>query len=166
MPVRAPRKPGSWPAGSEAVHDFLRRHGIDDSRYVLVDGSGLSRENRVTARLLTDLFVMMSKHPCAKAFHDSLTICGRDGTLRKRMTDIAGRVRGKTGSIGGVRSLSGYATTDNGRTLAFSFLFNEAEGHENECEHLADDACRVLVRWPKLAASATAPASPAGSGTR
>lgn len=138
-------EPGSWAAGGEAIHDFLRRNHIDDSRYVLVDGSGLSRDNRVTTRLITDLFSLMSRHPYSKAFYDSLTICGRDGTLKKRMTDIAGRVRGKTGSIGGVRSLSGYATTANGHTLAFSFIFNGAERHEKQCEALADDACRVLV---------------------
>ncbi|HEY2586101.1 MAG TPA: D-alanyl-D-alanine carboxypeptidase/D-alanyl-D-alanine-endopeptidase [Tepidisphaeraceae bacterium] len=157
-------QPGSWAAGGEAVHDFLRRHGIDDSHYVLVDGSGLSRENRVTARLLTDLFAAMAKHPDAATFRNSLTICGQDGTLRKRMTDIAGRVRGKTGSIGGVRTLSGYATTDDGRTLALSILFNNAEEHEAQCEHLADDACRVLVQWPALGTSGrsptTRPASP------
>lgn len=154
-------EPGSWTAGGEAVHDFLRRHGIDDSHYVLVDGSGLSRENRVTARLLTDLLAVMWTHPDAQAFRSSLTICGRDGTLRNRMTDIAGRVRGKTGSIGGVRTLSGYATTDDRRTLAFSILFNNAEGHEDQSERLADDACRVLVRWPNLGAPSTQPVRPA-----
>ena len=143
-------EPGSWVAGGEAIRDFLRRNHIDDSRYVLVDGSGLSRENRVTTRLITDLFVLMAKHRYAKEFHDSLSICGKDGTLKKRMTDIAGMVRGKTGSIGGVRSLSGYVTTRSGQTLAFSFIFNGADRHERECEALADDACRALVQWPDI----------------
>ena len=150
-------EPGSWAAGGEAIHDFLRRNNIDDSHYVLVDGSGLSRDNRVTARLITDLFALMSKHRYAQEFHDSLTICGQDGTLKNRMIDIAGCVRGKTGSIGGVRSLSGYATTRSGATLAFSFMFNDAERHEKQCEGLADDACRVLVEWPNFA-NATQPA--------
>lgn len=140
--------PGSWAAGGEAVHDFLRRNHIDDSHYVLVDGSGLSRDNRVTTRLITDLLVVMARHRYSKEFHDSLTICGKDGTLKKRMTDIAGMVRGKTGSIGGVRALSGYATTRSGQTLAFSFIFNDAEHHEHQCEALADEACHVLVQWP------------------
>lgn len=139
-------EPGSWAAGGEAVHEFLRKNHIDDSHYVLVDGSGLSRDNRVTTRLITDLFALMARHRYAKEFHDSLTICGKDGTLKKRMTDIAGMVRGKTGSIGGVRSLSGYATARSGQTLAFSFIFNDAEHHERQCEALADDACRLLVQ--------------------
>jgi D-alanyl-D-alanine carboxypeptidase/D-alanyl-D-alanine-endopeptidase (penicillin-binding protein 4) len=143
-------EPGSWRAGGEAIHDFLRRHGIDDSRYVLIDGSGLSRDNRVTTRMITDLFVVMTKHPYAEQYRASLTICGQDGTLRKRMSDITGLVRGKTGSIGGVRSLSGYATTRSGQTLVFSFMFNDAVRHEKQCEGLADNACRVLVEWPEV----------------
>jgi len=152
-------EPGSWALGSEAIHDFLRRNKIDDSQYVLVDGSGLSRENRVTTRLITDLFIVMAKHPYAQAFHDSLTICGKDGTLKKRMKDIAGMVRGKTGSIGGVRAVSGYATTRSGQTLVFSIIFNEAHHSEEECEKLADEALHVVVDWPNFPATkpATAP---------
>jgi D-alanyl-D-alanine carboxypeptidase/D-alanyl-D-alanine-endopeptidase (penicillin-binding protein 4) len=143
-------EPGSWAAGSEAVHDFLRRNHIDDSHYVLVDGSGLARENRVTARLITDLFVLMSRHACAAEYRNSLTVCGQDGTLRKRLTDIAGLIRGKTGTIGGVRSISGYATTRSGATLVFSIIYNEAPRHEKQCEELSDNACRVLVEWPDV----------------
>lgn len=143
-------EPGSWESGGEAIHDFLRRNKIDDSKYVLVDGSGLSRDNRVTARLITDLFNLMSTHRYAKDFYDSLTVCGSDGTLKKRMKDIAGMVRGKTGSIGGVRSLSGYVTTRSGKTLAFSIIYNQAGRRENRCEVLADEACHVLVEWPNV----------------
>jgi serine-type D-Ala-D-Ala carboxypeptidase/endopeptidase (penicillin-binding protein 4) len=155
-------EPGSWPSGGEAVHDFLRRNHIDDSKYVLVDGSGLSRENRVTTRLITDVFALMSTHKYAREFYDSLTIAGADGTLRKRMKDIEGTVRGKTGSIGGVRSLSGYATTREGKTLAFSIIYNEAGRHEHQCEELADNACRVLVEWPQVERAKLQPIS-AGS---
>ena len=141
-------EPGSWASGGEAVHDFLRRNKIDDSQYVLVDGSGLSRENRVTVRIITDIFALMARHAYHEEFYNSLTICGTDGTLRKRMKDIAGMVRGKTGSIGGVRSISGYVTTRAGKTLAFSFIYNELGRHEKQSEDLSDQACHVLVDWP------------------
>jgi D-alanyl-D-alanine carboxypeptidase len=65
-------------------------------------------------------------------------------------------VRGKTGSIGGVRSVSGYATTRSGDTLVFSIIYNEAHHSEEECEKLADDALRQIVNWPNLAATGPA----------
>src|SRR5205085_7976783 len=82
-------EPGSWTDGGEAIHDFLRRNKIDDSHYVLVDGSGLARENRVTARLITDLLTLMgTSHPYTAEYRASLTVCGQDGTLRKRLSDV------------------------------------------------------------------------------
>lgn len=137
--------PGSWEAGSSAVHAFLRNRGIDDSAIVVADGSGLSRDNRVTARALTDLLLVMHRHPHAAEFRRSLSVAGRDGTLGKRMKDIEGRVQAKTGYIGGVRALSGYAQSQSGRTLIFSILFNEIPGDVKPFEELQDRACRVLI---------------------
>lgn len=158
--------PGSWRAGGEAIHDFLKRVGVDDAKYVLVDGSGMSHDNRLTARLVSDLLVKMSKHRYAAEFRDSLSVCGMDGTLDDRMTDIAGRVHGKSGTIDGVKALSGYLTTRGGRTLAFSMIYNDAPAKvARRCANLMDDACRVMVEWPDVGqatnkAAATQPAKP------
>jgi D-alanyl-D-alanine carboxypeptidase/D-alanyl-D-alanine-endopeptidase (penicillin-binding protein 4) len=141
-------RPGSWSSGGEATHEFLKRNGIDDSRYVLVDGSGLARGNRVTARLITDLFVVMHSHRYSELFFSTLPIGGRDGTIAKRMKDIEGHVFAKTGYIGGVRALSGYVRTRRGQWLAFSIIYNNIPGSVAPFEALQDDACRVLVAWP------------------
>lgn len=158
-------EPGSWRAGGEAVHAFLRRQGIDDAAYVLIDGSGLSRDNRVTARLVSDVLLAMSRHKYAAEYRASLTVAGKDGTLKKRLTDIAGAVQGKTGSIGGVRSLSGYLTTRAGELLVFSMIFNDAPRKaEPRCVELMDDACRVMYEWPaveKATLKGTATTAPA-----
>jgi D-alanyl-D-alanine carboxypeptidase/D-alanyl-D-alanine-endopeptidase (penicillin-binding protein 4) len=141
-------EPGSWRAGGEAIHAFLRRMEIDDSRYVVVDGSGLSPDNRVTARLISDLFLKMLHHPQATAFRHSLSVCGKDGTLDDRLMDIAGRVQGKTGTIDGVKALSGYVTTDQNHTLVFSMIFNGIPaGKEHDHQLLLDSAARLLSRW-------------------
>jgi D-alanyl-D-alanine carboxypeptidase len=62
------------------------------------------------------------------AFFESLTIAGRDGTLRKRMRrgPARGRCRGKTGTLSGVSSLSGYCQSRSGDTIVFSILINRA----------------------------------------
>lgn len=143
-------KAGSWSSGSDAVHAFLRKNGIDDSKIVMVDGSGLSRQDRITAHAITDILITMYHHPYSKTFIDSLPISGVDGTIGKRMKDIAGKVHAKTGYIGGVRSLSGYARAANGDTLVFSFLYNHIPGSVSPFEALQDNGCRLLVAYPHL----------------
>jgi D-alanyl-D-alanine carboxypeptidase/D-alanyl-D-alanine-endopeptidase (penicillin-binding protein 4) len=136
---------GSWQNGAEAVRAFLRRERIDESGYTFIDGSGLDRGNRVTTRGQTDLLAAMSRHRYAAAFGQSLAAAGRDGTVGKRMNDLAGRVFAKTGYIGGVRALSGYVRTTRDQWLAFSIIYNKIPGDVNPYEALQDEACRLLV---------------------
>jgi D-alanyl-D-alanine carboxypeptidase/D-alanyl-D-alanine-endopeptidase (penicillin-binding protein 4) len=137
----------SWEAGAGAVNAFLKRSGIDASGVRVVDGSGLSRENRVTSRAITELLTVMNRHKYADGFRNSLAVAGRDGTIRSRMKDIEGRVLAKTGYIGGVRSLSGYVQTRAGKWLAFSIIYNNIPGDVKPYEALQDEACRVMVDW-------------------
>jgi D-alanyl-D-alanine carboxypeptidase/D-alanyl-D-alanine-endopeptidase (penicillin-binding protein 4) len=146
-------EPGSWQAGGEAVHAFLKKNGINDEAFVIVDGSGLSRQNRVTTHIISDLLVAMYHHPNGQTYRASLAEAGVDGTIGKRMKDLAGRVFAKTGYIGGVRSLSGYVKTDAGRWLVFSIIYNglpHEKGTSDDVkpfEALQDEAVRVLAKW-------------------
>ncbi|MDQ3440728.1 MAG: D-alanyl-D-alanine carboxypeptidase/D-alanyl-D-alanine-endopeptidase, partial [Planctomycetota bacterium] len=141
---------GTWEGGGDAVHAFLKKAGIDDAHYKAVDGSGLSRENRVTARLMTDLLAYMAKHPEADVFRESLSAAGVDGTIRNRMHDLKGRVQAKTGYIGGVRALSGYVQKSDDKWLAFSIIFNGFKGSERPFETLQDEAVHVLADLPNV----------------
>jgi D-alanyl-D-alanine carboxypeptidase/D-alanyl-D-alanine-endopeptidase (penicillin-binding protein 4) len=145
--LHAPQPQGSWENGSAAVKLFLSGHGVDVSKYVIADGSGLSRQNRITARGQTQLLAAMSRHQYAQAFGESLAVAGKDGTIGKRMDDIKGRVFAKTGYIGGVRALSGYVHTKEGRWLAFSIIYNKIPKDVKPYEALQDEACRAMVNW-------------------
>jgi D-alanyl-D-alanine carboxypeptidase/D-alanyl-D-alanine-endopeptidase (penicillin-binding protein 4) len=92
----------------------------------MVDGSGLSRADRTTARQVVRLLQRMDGQDTASCWNASLAVAGRSGTLRKRMrgTAAAGRCAGKTGTLIGVSALSGYCTTTGGVPVAFSFLEN------------------------------------------
>ncbi len=142
-------EPGSWEAGAQATRAFLHRNNIDTSGTHIVDGSGLSRKNRVTAQMISDIFVTMWKHRHKDVFFNSLTISGTDGTIKERLTDLTGRVHAKTGFIGGVRSLSGYVQNDDGHWIAFSIIYNGFRGSAKPFEHLQDNAVRVLAAWPR-----------------
>ncbi|MFQ5807761.1 MAG: D-alanyl-D-alanine carboxypeptidase/D-alanyl-D-alanine-endopeptidase, partial [Phycisphaerae bacterium] len=147
--------PGSWGDGDKAIRAFLRECEIDDRHLVVADGSGLSDENKVTSRLLTDLFAVMFARPDGKAFVDSLARGGVNGSLEKRFAGLEGHVFAKTGYISGVRALSGYVRTYDGEWLTFAIIYNNIPGSVKPYEALQDEAVRLLIQWPNLKAAPT-----------
>src|SRR5712692_4045840 len=113
-------------AGLIVVRNFLREATASESDLALNDGSGLSRNDMITANATVQLLTFMSKHRYFAAFRDALPIAGVDGTLRTRMrgTPAEGNLRAKTGSLSSVASLSGYVTTAAGEHLVFSMMLN------------------------------------------
>jgi D-alanyl-D-alanine carboxypeptidase/D-alanyl-D-alanine-endopeptidase (penicillin-binding protein 4) len=143
-------RPASWGSANEAIRAFLHKCKIDDGHLVYSDGSGLSRTNRVTPKMISDLLLGMDKHPRSRLFFDSLGVGGVDGTINRRFTDVPNRVHAKTGYISGTRALSGYLKTDSGDWLIFSIIYNKIQGGVRPFEHMQDQACRVLMSYPKL----------------
>jgi serine-type D-Ala-D-Ala carboxypeptidase/endopeptidase (penicillin-binding protein 4) len=112
--------------GIEAVKAFLKTVGIRPEALVLNDGSGLSRDDMITADASIQLLTFMSRHPHAGVFRDALPIAGVDGTLRNRLKNTAAEnnLRAKTGSLSSAASLGGYVTTAAGERLVFSIMVN------------------------------------------
>jgi D-alanyl-D-alanine carboxypeptidase/D-alanyl-D-alanine-endopeptidase (penicillin-binding protein 4) len=125
--------PGSWPAGVARTTAYLRDLGVPLKSVSLVDGSGLSRRDRVTPLALATALVEVRDEPWWSAFDEALPVAGVNshwvgGNLRHRMngTRAAGNAHAKTGSLTGVTALSGYVTGRDGRRYAFSMLSNYA----------------------------------------
>ncbi|UCC29949.1 MAG: D-alanyl-D-alanine carboxypeptidase/D-alanyl-D-alanine-endopeptidase [Phycisphaerales bacterium] len=136
---------GSWSLGKEAVLAFMRQSGIDARGLVLADGSGLSRENACTARQLASLLAWTHKEGKGRLLYEGLSVAGVDGSLRKRLKDIPGRVRAKTGTMRGVRTLAGYVDAEAGPRYAFAVLFNGYKGPSTPYKQIQDRICRVLA---------------------
>ena len=118
---------GSWPEGLDVERRFLIDSvRVDSTQFSLSDGSGLSSSNLVSPLAFTQLLRYMRQHRNFPAFAAGLPLAGGTGSLRNRFlgTPLAGKVRGKTGSISRVNSLSGYIELGRGRTLAFSVQAN------------------------------------------
>jgi serine-type D-Ala-D-Ala carboxypeptidase/endopeptidase (penicillin-binding protein 4) len=117
---------GTIEGGLEVLRQFLTEAGISRDQYVFYDGSGLSRQNLVTPHAIVQLLRYASSQPWSAAYKSSFPVAGIDGSLSERLTAprLQKRVLAKTGSLGGVKTLSGYATTDSGQTVAFSILSN------------------------------------------
>src|SRR4029077_9126611 len=96
----------------------------------LVDGSGLSRRDVVTAETLVAVLQRMYDPANASPWMTALPVAGVDGSLETRMRGTAaeGNVRAKTGTMSNVRSLAGYATTRDGERLPFVLMVNNFEG--------------------------------------
>lgn len=105
---------------------FLERSGMRPSSVYVEEGSGLSRNNLVSASAIVDLLLYMAEHPAAGVFYNSLPVAGVDGTLRKRFqgTTAQANLRAKTGTLRWASSLSGYVDTNAGERLAFSLMLN------------------------------------------
>lgn len=127
---KATGQPGSWANGVAVVRMQVRdRLGSEyASRLIMSDGSGLSRNNRVTAGMLTRWLASLASDPeLGPVFVESLPTVG-EGTLKKRFkgTKLHCEVRGKSGYIRQVRTLSGLVTEPlTGRRVAYSVLIND-----------------------------------------
>jgi serine-type D-Ala-D-Ala carboxypeptidase/endopeptidase (penicillin-binding protein 4) len=117
---------GTVEGGLDVVRGFLNKANIPSDEYTFYDGSGLSRQNLVTPHAIVQLLQYAVSQPWGGNFQSSLPIAGVDGSLSDRFKDLpaASTVRAKTGSLGGVKTLSGYITTVGGQPLAFSILTN------------------------------------------
>jgi D-alanyl-D-alanine carboxypeptidase/D-alanyl-D-alanine-endopeptidase (penicillin-binding protein 4) len=117
---------GTIEGGQEVLQGFLTQAGISNDQYVFYDGSGLSRQNLVTPHAIVQLLRYCSTQPWGADYKATLPIAGVDGSLSDRFISprLQNRITAKTGSLGGVKALSGYATTDAGQTVIFSILSN------------------------------------------
>ncbi len=142
--------PGSWSNGSAAVRAALaQRLGARAAVLNIDDGSGLSRGNRVTARLLVELLSQVHDRrltPAARVYLESLSVAGEDGTLRRRKRlggDMPAIIIGKSGYINAVTTLSGYLILPPEETAQDVGDLNLDEGFANPTE--AMDGARVVA---------------------
>ena len=140
-----PPRQGSWASGTEEVRRWLTGRGVPSAGCVFDDGSGLSRENRLTAFTVAHLLGLMHQL-YGPQWVQTLSAAGRDGSLSKRMRHTAadGHVYGKTGYIRGVSALSGYVYAAGGRVVTYSILMNNLPSGALWKARLAQD--KICIR--------------------
>lgn len=113
--------------GSGVAKQALSELGVNPRSFYLADGSGLSRRNAATPRALVETLKAMYSAPDRNIFFASLPTAGISGTLRNRLkqTPAQGIVHAKTGTLRGVRALSGYMDHPEYGVLVFSILVNQ-----------------------------------------
>jgi D-alanyl-D-alanine carboxypeptidase/D-alanyl-D-alanine-endopeptidase (penicillin-binding protein 4) len=141
---------GSTAAGVDVVQQTLTDLGLPMNDVVIEDGSGLAESNRVTCDFLAELLVEGQDDP---TFSDSLAISGTRGSLIEKFdsADLAGEVEAKTGTLRGVRSLSGYAGSDDEEIpVTFAYVINDPEIAVGDPQLPTQEALLVaLVAYPE-----------------
>lgn len=138
----------TWQGSTDEVHRGLQRIGVNPAGLALTDGSGLSRQNRVTPAMLTKIDEAMTRSANGRVWLDLMAVVGHSGTLRNRLvgTPAQYRVRGKTGTLDDVRALSGVVLSDAGARYRFAIIGNRLdESGIITVRQLQDDLARVLA---------------------
>lgn len=142
--------PGNTAKGLQVVQLWLERRNLRFPELVLENGTGLSRQARLSAAHLGELLLWAYNSPNMPEFVSSLPISGVDGTLQGHYTnsDLKGRLHAKTGTIDNVRALAGYLLDAKGRRVVLVYLQNQPGAHLRSGERVQDAFVVWLYRRP------------------
>ncbi|XDJ36072.1 MAG: D-alanyl-D-alanine carboxypeptidase/D-alanyl-D-alanine-endopeptidase [Burkholderia sp.] len=137
-------KPPATPEQSaQVIQSFLHKSGIAAPDLQLDNGSGLSRDEHVSARTLTELLQVANASPVAQLFVKSLPIVGVDGTMARRLTNqpVLGNAHIKTGTLHDVRAIAGYVASVDGNSYVVVSFINDPRARAARAAHDA------LLEW-------------------
>lgn len=142
---------GSFEKGVEKLKQYSSQAGISPENIALVDGSGLSRLNLLSAKQFVTLLGYVHRSEYRGIFYESLAIPGEKGTLSARMKNTRAEhsVHAKTGSMNNTCSLSGYVTTRDDEALAFSIILNNFTVPQSLARNLQDLLCMRLASFSR-----------------
>ena len=132
---------GSTKAGTKAIIDFWKSKGPNTDNLFMVDGSGLSRQDAITAQTLTDILAYMKNDSkWFDAYEKSIPLTGIDGTQQYyfQNSELKGKARAKTGSMTRVRSMAGYMTTRSGKGITFAIMINNYNSNSSTVNSLME----------------------------
>jgi D-alanyl-D-alanine carboxypeptidase/D-alanyl-D-alanine-endopeptidase (penicillin-binding protein 4) len=134
--------------GLAIVRNYLARAGVDTANLILADGSGVSWYNAISPDALTRLLQFEYTNATTfPVFLKSLSVAGIDGTMKNRLkgTRAEGNFRGKTGSLTGVSTISGYVTSADGKLLAVSIMCNHFPGQNSVLRNFQNAVITALA---------------------
>ena len=137
--------PATTESGRNAMRAWLTSRGINIPGFVLDNGSGLSRAERVTARGLGEMLDLAWHSPFMPEFAASLPLSATDGTLRNRFNSpgMQGRIRLKTGHLDDVSALAGFVNAASGKTYVVVIIVNHPGAHGG----IGEAVHAELIRW-------------------
>ena len=144
--------PGTTGNGIRIIDEYMQELGFAAGEYTILDGSGLSRESRLTPeqiiRVLDNVRQDLGIYP---EFISALGVMGVDGNVKERMNGVkdSQKARVKTGTLNGVSALSGYFQSKDGEKFAFSILMNELSCGNGRALRLQDRILREGLKFSR-----------------
>lgn len=133
---------GSLNNSLNMLNNYFEKMSINQSNIKIVDGSGVSKNNIITAEFMCDFLVKIADN---KDFINSMPTAG-EGTLSTRMLYFKNNLRAKTGTLSDVSAIAGYITTRNGKTYAFDIMINDAKSHNSEKKLWKNIFCEISMK--------------------
>jgi D-alanyl-D-alanine carboxypeptidase/D-alanyl-D-alanine-endopeptidase (penicillin-binding protein 4) len=137
--------PGTEEGGRRVVEDWLKEKKLYFEELKLENGSGLSRESRLSAEAIGRILRYAWQSPFMPEFLSSLSLSGLDGTLARRFRNdpLTGKAHIKTGRLDDVAAIAGYLQSRSGNRYAVVALQNHTNVHRGPGEEVQ----AALLRW-------------------
>lgn len=145
-------KQGNSFYSQQAIQEFIKKNNIYSVNTEIVDGSGISRFDQITAASVNGVLeTMYFDLRNFETFYNSLSHAGVDGTLRNRLSELPEgfTFKGKTGTLNSVIGLSGYLTSEDKDDLIVTILFEFNRGSWNYYRNIQDEIILALAKWKK-----------------
>ena len=140
--------PATVEKGVEAVMNYLELKSLDSTQLTLTNGTGLSRDARITTALLNEVLQSAWVSPYMPEFVASLPINGMDGTMRNRLrgSRMSGRMHIKTGSLNEVVAVAGYVYSQDNKVYSVAGIVNHELADRGPGSELLD----AILTWVYL----------------
>ena len=137
--------PGTEEGGRQVVEEWLKERQLNRAELKLDNGSGLSRNSRISAEILGEILRYAWQSPFMPEFLSSLSLSGLDGTMARRFRDdpLTGKAHIKTGRLDDVTAIAGYLQARSGNRYAVVALQNYTDIHRGPGEEVQT----ALLRW-------------------
>ncbi len=139
---------GSTESGLKVVREYWKGK-INDAGLVLNDGSGLSRQNAISAQHFCDLLKYMTTSPNYEIFRSTFPLAGKSGTISTLCKGAAGegRVNAKSGTLKNIKAFSGYVDSKSGKKIAFALIVNNFSCSSNEITSKMEKVLNALAEY-------------------
>jgi len=108
------------------LDNYFQKIGVEKGNIRITDGSGVSKNNLVTSDFMTDFLVKQSKYGNFDQYLSLLPTPG-EGTLKNRMLYFQDKLHAKTGTLSDISAITGYITTQKGKTYAFNIMITDPQ---------------------------------------